>query len=118
MPCPCATFGEIEKVANHAVFYESLPVLEVGTWVKLRQCPSCSQLWSVDDWDKYNISFARKRSSKSNWEDADVEAEKRYLLKSRGMQQGVTCIQSGCQKTALIGVVYCVDHFYNMGWRE
>jgi hypothetical protein len=118
MSCLCPTLGEIEKVENHIAFFESLPVLEVGNWVKLCQCPTCSQLWSVDEWDKGNISFARKKSSKSNWEEADVEAQKRYLLKSRGIQEGITCMQSGCQKPALKGVVYCVDHLYNMGWRE
>lgn len=118
MPCLCTTLGEIEKTESQAAFFKSLHVLEVGNWVRLCQCKICSQLWSVDEWDKYNISFARKKSSKSNWEESDVEAQKRYLLKSRGIQDGVTCIQSGCEKSALQGVVYCVDHFYNMGWRE
>ena len=118
MSCPCATLDEIEKTENHAAFFESLPVLEVGNWVKLCQCQNCGQLWSVDEWSKGNISFARKKSNKSNWEEADIEAQKRFLLKSRGIQEDVTCMQSGCKKRALKGVAFCVDHLYNIGWRE
>jgi len=118
MSCLCANLANIVKTENHFAFFESLPILEIGNWVKLRQCSSCSQLWSIDEWDKGNISFARKCLNRTNWEEIDIEAQKLYLLQSRGIQETVTCMQAGCHKPALKGVVFCVDHLYNMGWRE
>jgi len=118
MPCSCSAFAEVEKVENHSAFFASLPVIATGNWLKLCRCQSCDQLWSVDEWDKGQIAFARKLSSTENWERVDVEAQKRYLLRSRGIQNGVACIQAGCHKPALNGVVFCVDHLYGMGWRE
>jgi len=56
---------------------------------------------------------SRKTSGKSNWEVVDDELRRRYLLKSRGIiQEGVTCMQSGCQKSALKGVAFSLDRFY------
>ncbi len=118
MACTCSSLAEIEKVENHAEFFRSLPVIATGNWVRLCRCQECAQFWSVDEWDKYQIAFARKLAGTENWEEVSVEAQKRYLLRSRGIQEGVACIQAGCHKPALNGVVFCLDHLYRMGWRE
>ena len=118
MSCTCANLADVEKVERHIAFFESLPVLETGNWVKLCQCLSCNQLWSVDEWDKGAISFARKRRNRKNWAENDIEAPKLYLLQVRGVQEDVICMQASYYKPALNGVVFGVDHFYKMGWRE
>ena len=118
MPCICGSLTEIEKVESNGAFFTSLPVIEAGDWVKLCQCPSCNQLWCVDEWDKLNISFARKLRDSTNWQSGAEELQKQYLARARGVQKNVSCVQAGCDNVALNGSAFCVEHLYEMGWRE
>lgn len=118
MSCLCAQLETITKVELQPEFFGSLEALEYGNWVKLCRCKTCSQFWSVDEWDKGNIAFAKKLSSNINWQAQNTEEQKTYLLKARGGTENKVCAQSGCQKLCLKGVAFCVDHYFAMGWRE
>jgi len=118
MPCLCSQLEALIKVESQPNFFDALTTIEHGNWVRLCQCQICGQLWSVDEWDKGNIAFAKKLSSSINWQAQDVEAQKAFLLKARGGTDNKVCAQSGCQQLCLKGVAFCIDHYFAMGWRE
>ena len=118
MPCLCSQLEALIKVESQPDFFDALTTIEHGNWVKLCQCQICGQLWSVDEWDKGNIAFAKKLSTSINWQAQDVEAQKAFLLKACGGTDNKVCAQSGCQQLCLKGVAFCVDHYFAMGWRE
>lgn len=76
MPCLCSKLEALIKVESQPDFFDGLTTIEHGNWVKLCQCQICGQLWSVDEWDKGSIAFAKKLSSNINWQTQDVEAQK------------------------------------------
>lgn len=83
-------------------------------------CKKCDQLWAVKEWDKYQTQLATKisESKRASWQEHNVEAEKKFLVKRRGGLTNEPCIWARCEKPQVLGVVYCVDHLYETGARE
>jgi hypothetical protein len=117
--CHCSKLADIIRVDDHALFVRRLRKLETGNWVRLCQCRSCQQLWSVDEWEKYQRQFAIKIPVRDGWREFDTTPfRKRFLLQSRGGTTDQECIWVGCQGRRVLGTVYCVDHLYAAGARE
>jgi hypothetical protein len=118
--CPCKNLGTVAKVTDHQSFFKSLNEIEIGNWVRLMECNSCSQLWAVKEWDKYQIQLATKipLANRTTWQEANTEGEKEFLIKSRGGLTSEICAWARCGKPCVVGVAYCVDHLYETGTRE
>lgn len=119
--CQCQKLNEVERVYENASFFTSLEEVEQGDWVYLRRCAQCGQLWAVDEWDKGQVQFATKipADAKSNWQVPNVEAQKRFLAKSRGgFSASEICAWARCGKPCVVGSAYCIDHLYQTGARE
>lgn len=118
MACSCKKEQSLVDVTNdYRRFVERLDLLEVGDWVKLMRCPMCGQLWRVDEWDKYQTSYAAKISSQADWREVDLTRQvKELMVQNRGGLESFKCIKN-CEKSAVKGSVYCVDHLYETGAR-
>jgi len=110
----------VVKVESHQPFFRSLRELEVGNWVRLMECTHCGQLWAVAEWDKYQTQLATKipPSERTSWQAPNIEAEKAFLIKSRGGLTSEPCAWAHCNKPHVVGVAFCVDHLYETGARE
>jgi hypothetical protein len=54
-----------------------------------------------------------------NWAEISKEIEEKELLfASRQGTSDEKCAMSGCNEKRLSNVAYCVNHFYDMGWRK
>lgn len=117
--CKCIDKPVLVDISNeHSAFKSSLEKLEVGNWVLLMKCPECKQLWKIDEWDKYQVSYAVKIPSQENWEDFDSEALiKQVMIENRGGLENQKCMQSGCYINQVKGSAYCVNHLYAGGTR-
>jgi hypothetical protein len=91
---------------------------QVEDWVKLERCAVCGQLWSVDEWDKYQDQVAAKISNRETWEAESEAARKRLLLKSRGGVSAQRCAWGSYSGQAVNGVAFCLDHLYQTGARR
>lgn len=117
--CQCQELPEIVRFDDRKQHFQKMQVLEKGDWVRLLQCLICSQLWSLDEWDKYQTQFAIKLARREGWQEFDTAAlRKQYLVQSRGGVTDEPCIWSGCTGHRVRGVVYCADHLYKTGARE
>jgi hypothetical protein len=118
MSCNCAEIPNIVRVEDHRSI-ERFDELEIGDWVRLVRCPSCAQLWSVDEFDKYQRQFAIKIPRQVDWREFDTTPFRRqYLVHSRGGLTAERCIWHNCERCRVKGVVYCADHLYQTGARE
>jgi uncharacterized C2H2 Zn-finger protein len=94
------------------------PCLETGDWIKLLQCPACGQLWRTDEWDKYQTLYALKLNTPEGWKSVDMESPiKQRMMENHGGTDASTCLAQHCNRPALKGRAYCVDHFYETGAR-
>ncbi len=116
--CLCAQLNDVEKTEKHQIFFGGLTQIEMGEWQKLVKCSVCSQLWAIDESDGRNTIFASKVFDQEIWQTANVEGQKQYLLRSRGGTSQEPCIKQGCCNNRLKGVMFCVHHFFELGWRE
>ncbi len=91
-----------------------------GDWKTLLRCPACGRLFSVDAWDKGHDQVAVRIANADAWKEeaASIEARKALLLGSRGGTIEETCIRAGCIKPRVRGVVYCLDHLWDAGFRR
>jgi hypothetical protein len=118
MPCECSQLPDIVKLDDHPVV-AGFDELESGNWVRLVRCTICGQLWSLDEWDKYQTQFAIKAPLREGWRGFDTSLlRRRYLVQSRGGLVEEKCIWLGCEQRRVRGVVYCADHLYQTGARE
>ena len=117
--CQCIDRSVLVDINNeHSSFKSKLEKLEVGNWVLLMSCPECKQLWKVDEWDKYQISYAVKVPTKENWEDFDSEnLIKQAMIENRGGLIHEKCMWAGCSINRVKGSAYCVNHLYEGGTR-
>ena len=118
MWCNCSKLPEIVKLEDHPRINRGKQI-DSGDWVRLVRCPRCSQLWSVDEWDKYQIRFAIKIPCREGWREFDsTPLRKEYLIRSCGGLTDERCIFVNCDQPRVRGVVYCADHLYAVGARE
>jgi hypothetical protein len=118
MPCECSQLPNILKVDGHPAIGR-FEELDTGNWVRLVRCPACGQLWSVDEWDKFQTQFAIKVPQREGWREFDTMPLRRhYVIEARGGTTDEKCIWSGCEQRRVRGVVYCGDHLYRIGVRE
>ena len=117
--CNCIDRPVLVDISNEqSSFKGTLEKLEVGNWVLLMSCPECNQLWKVEEWDKYQVSYAVKVPSKENWEGFDSESLIRQaMIEKRGGLTAQTCMQSGCNINQVKGSAFCVNHLYEGGTR-
>lgn len=117
--CKCIDKPVLVDISNeHSAFKRPLEKLEVGNWVLLMKCLDCNQLWKIDEWDKYQVSYAVKIPSKENWEGFDSEVLiKQAMIENRGGLTYQRCMQSGCNINQVKGSAYCVNHLYVGGTR-
>jgi len=82
-------------------------------------CSRCQQLWSVDEWDKYQTQFAVRIPQREGWREFDTTPfRQQYLVQSHGGLTDEKCIWQSCKQRRVRGVVYCADHLYQTGARE
>lgn len=119
MQCSCGERSDFVEISqDFTEFVAGMPILETGDWIKLLQCPSCSQLWRTDEWDKYQTLYACKLRSAEGWKSIDMEALiKRRMVENHGGLDTFPCFAKGCKQHALKERAYCVDHFYETGAR-
>ena len=118
MSCHCSQLPDIVKLDDHPAIGR-FDELETGNWVRLLRCPRCGQLWSVDEWDKYQARFAVKIPQRDGWRQFDTTRFRRqYLVKARGGLTDEKCIWQDCDHRRVRGVVYCAEHLYQTGARE
>ncbi|MFC6634296.1 metal-binding protein [Microbulbifer taiwanensis] len=117
--CHCKLQPNLVDISNsHTEFKSKLDQLEVGDWVFLMQCPDCSQLWKVDEWDKYQQSYAVKITDKESWKKFDCTALiKEKIIENRGGLTCALCQWSDCNSKQVKGSAYCVNHLWSMGAR-
>lgn len=117
--CVC---GEMPDVFYYedvtAGFEKHLREVSIGDWVLLQQCQVCGTLWAIDGWDKYQHQVAARVAAKDDWQSASEEQRKDLLLKSRGGEEHEHCIWAGCNKWRIKGVVFCINHLWEMGARK
>ena len=87
---------------------------------ELCQCDEGGAYWRIDLPTRVTERFAwRLPEFRADWDLVSFEEEeKAMLLASRGGTTGEPCIWALCDKPRLSGVVYCVDHLYEMGVRS
>lgn len=119
MACSCSGRSDLVEISqDYTEFVVGMRILETGDWVKLMQCPSCSQLWRTDEWDKYQTLYACKLRSPEGWKSTDMEALiKRRIVENHGGLDTSLCLAKDCKQHALKGRAYCVAHFYETGAR-
>ena len=89
---------------------------DAANWMVLYSCPTCGALWVVDEWDKYQWQVAGRITSRENWAgDTRIVERKQLLVASRNGLTDEECLWSGCSQRRVKGVVFCVDHLWEMG---
>jgi hypothetical protein len=116
--CDCRDHPAIHRIdGTLRVLFPGFRQADVAHWRALLQCPTCGQLWAVDEWDKYQIQLAVKIADAEDWAASDEALRKEYLARSRGENTAAHCMWSGCKKNQLNDSSYCVDHLYATGAR-
>jgi len=117
--CKCRKRSVLTETSNtYQEFISGLVRLEVGNWVLLMQCPKCDQLYKVQEWDKYQNTYALKVASSEGWQDVDIESPiKERMIQNRGGLSAEACRWSGCKERQVKGSAFCVHHLYEGGTR-
>jgi hypothetical protein len=112
MTCICASrkqYFELHPDEELPQFIEVLIKLEESGDYGLFRCPSCQQLWIIDIHSRGPLAV--KVQSKSAFAAFDdIPYRKDLLTQFYGGLSAERCIQSGCEKNALNGIVFCIDH--------
>jgi hypothetical protein len=117
--CKCKDFGALVETSNsYNAFTEDLELISYGNWIKLMKCSICSQLWVVEEWDKYQAVHAVKISSDLNWESFDYSQQiKEKMIENRGGLGTNRCVHAGCSNMQVKASAYCIHHLYETGER-
>jgi hypothetical protein len=119
MICECSQLPEIVRLGDHPNIEQKAEQLETGDWVRLVRCLICGQLWSVDEWDKYQRQFAIKIPQQDGWRQYDTTPSRvDFLIQSRGGLTDELCIWTNCKSRRVRGVVYCAKHLFKTGARD
>ena len=116
--CSCDALNQVIKAEGRKEFLSTLEPIEVGNWAQLCKCKYCDQLWAVDEWEKYSVQLAIKISERTTWSEASEIQRKQFLYDARGGTEPIKCLRAGCEQNRLKGVMFCVEHFYELGNRE
>ena len=117
--CRCAIMPDALYVSDQPQdFAASFREITVGDWVRLLQCETCGQHWTMDEWDKYQVQCAAKVASQTDWQALGDGGRKQLLLRSRGGLSSTECGWTGCGNRAVNGVALCVDHLFEAGVRQ
>lgn len=119
MQCSCDDNSALVDISQtYTEFVAGKVTLENGDWVKLLQCPDCSQLWRTDGYDKYQTMYAYKLSVREGWKSTDMKSLiKERILENHGGVETSHCLAKDCKQAALKGRAYCVEHYYETGAR-
>ncbi|PSJ48303.1 metal-binding protein [Zobellella taiwanensis] len=117
--CKCESFGILVEISNsYSEFTNNLEPISYGNWVKLMKCSKCSQLWVVEEWDKYQSIHAVKIGSELNWESFDYSSQiKEKMIENRGGLGTSRCLHVGCSNMQVKTSAYCIQHLYASGAR-
>lgn len=117
--CNCKELPTLVEISNSYVDFKlNLNSLEVGDWVHLMECQDCSQLWKLDEWDKYQNCYAVKLPTKEGWQQFDSESLiKEKMLENRGGVTNQNCIWANCNLNQVKGSAYCINHLWQTGAR-
>lgn len=120
MKCSCAQQDALVDITDgYPRFAERFDLVATGNWVKLMRCPTCGQLWKVDEWDKYQTLYALKIAHQEFWESADATSlVKDRMVQNRGGLSDDKCMWQHCKLKAVRGSAYCVNHLYDTGARS
>ena len=119
--CDCKDFGKWQKGSIQDEPFKSMEKVSVNIedWSNLVKCPTCGQLWQVDEWDKYHHGIGIKYfGDKDSWETIeDVEIRKEIIIENHNGLSSNECQWFGCKNKALGDMAFCVDHAYENGIR-
>ena len=118
-----------EQNLSSSVFFDEVSddikhsLIKIGSiseeWMEIFENKITGQLWVIDIFDKYQPRVAIKIGSIEEIKDINFEIiRKELLLKSRGGIDDGLCIMKDCNKNRVKGVVYCIDHLYEIGTRK
>ena len=117
--CNCKDQPEIVDISDiHSEFISTFKKLDIGNWVFLASCCDCNQLWVVEEWDKYQTSYAVKTSSKISWKEYNYDnliLDK--IIENRGGLSDIQCKSAGCDQKQVKESVFCANHMYKSGIR-
>ncbi|MFL1467604.1 hypothetical protein ACJO3M_16190 [Marinobacter sp. HN1S83] len=112
MSCICASknqYLELHPDEELPQFIDSLTKFEESGDYGLFECPSCHQLWIIDIHSRGPLAVKVQSESEFLKFD-DVQYRKDLMVQLQGGLSGELCIQSGCEKNALNGLRFCIDH--------
>lgn len=117
MKCKCQKLADLFYIdQGPRGFEKKLKEVDAKNWMRLCECPSCGQLWAIDEWDKYSWQVVSRVSDQTNWADSErVNERKELLLKERGGTTDDECQWAGCEGKRVKGVAYCLEHLWNTG---
>lgn len=117
--CDCGNHPSVRQVNGPiAMLFPGFVQVGADGWKALLRCRSCSQLWSVDEWDKYQIQLVVKIAGTANWKTFDETQRKAHLAASRGGLCESNCTWNDCTRKQLKGSAFCVDHLFATGARS
>ena len=97
------------------VIKNEFELVDDKSWYLLYQNKIDKTFWRLDKYEKLVEQFFIRLNSNVDWtEFDDSKIRINFLLKTRGTTDK-KCIWKDCNKNALIGLVYCENHAYEMG---
>ncbi|MBG21926.1 MAG: metal-binding protein [Idiomarinaceae bacterium] len=119
-PCQCKESPELVDLSKEGKeLVAEFSELDVGNWVYLMKCPTCGQLWRVDEWDKYQPQYAVKLPTSENWQAFEaIPLIKKKMVENRGGISEQLCMWRNCNEKQVNGSAFCVDHLYETGARS
>ncbi len=109
-PCRCSILPAYIERNDFPGLFDDMEEVAYGYVPRiLKKCPTCGQLWSVDEPDKYAAALCIKVDSPVDWEEAIKPAMKERLVKRYGGFSDEKCAWENCQNRAMKKLAYCPD---------
>jgi len=88
-------------------------------WYELYRHKTDGSLWRIDVEDKYQQRFMVEIKDSASWHTFDSgPLQKQLLFGSRSGDSEQRCLVAGCQRHALHGLAFCLEHAYERGIRK
>jgi hypothetical protein len=117
--CDCGNQPSVRQVNGPiAMLFPGCVQVDAHGWKALLKCRSCGQLWTVDEWDKYQLQLVVKIAHAADWKTSDEAQRKAHLASSRGGTSESNCMWNDCGRKQLKGSAFCVDHLFATGARS